>query len=100
MFRMCDAALIASLLAVAPVMAGTPIANSSGMEMPVTGVAPKPDVVPATTAAPTAPVVPVTPAAPAAGAAAVPANEPSFEALIADFRWGDPEMGAVPHLPV
>ena len=97
MFRMCDAALVASILAVAPVMAGTPIANSPGMDMPVTAISTKPEVA---AVAPTGPAVPAASAAPAAGAAAAPASEPSFEALIADFRWGDPEMGAVPHLPV
>ncbi|HEU4531896.1 MAG TPA: flagellar hook-length control protein FliK [Steroidobacteraceae bacterium] len=97
MFRMCDAALVASILAVAPVMAGTPIANFPGMDMPVTAISTQPEVA---AVAPTGPAVPAASAAPAVGAAAAPASEPSFEALIADFRWGDPEMGAVPHLPV
>lgn len=98
--RFCDAALVASLLAAAPAMAGTTVANSEGMEI-------APNLVPIPVAEPT----------PAAGAIEPPvavldggvANEvPSaekaaeslFETLIADFRWGDPEMGAVPHLPV
>lgn len=82
MARYRDVALVAALFGAAPVLAGTSIAKSEGMETPALNCA----AVPATGEVPSTPV--------AEGAQGL------FEALIADFRWGDPEMGAVPHLPV
>jgi flagellar hook-length control protein FliK len=98
--RFRDAALVASLLAAAPALGGTPVANPEGMEI-------TPNLVPIPVAETTPPAgsveapVAATDAGPAAQApVAEKPVESLFETLIADFRWGDPEMGAVPHLPV
>lgn len=82
MIRFRDAALVVSLFGALPVQAGTSIANSGAMDTPVLSLA-------------SIPVTGEVTSAPAAeGATGV------FEALIADFRYGEPEMGAVPYLPV
>jgi hypothetical protein len=97
MHRIRNAALVTALFVTGPALAGTPAVNSGGFETPSTDVA----LIPV--------VGEVTPtpglgsaAVPATGGAAVAEAQPGtpFETLVADFRWGVPDMGAVPYLPV
>jgi len=84
MLRFRDVGLMAPLLIAGQALAGIPIAD-----FPVVEPTPAAGVV----SVPVAP--PAGKAAEDEGAAGSP-----FEALIADFRWGAPEMGAEPYLPV
>jgi hypothetical protein len=82
MIRFRDVALVASLFGAMPVVAGTSLAKSEGMGTPVLSC----------TAPSSAGDVPSTPTTEGA--------QGLLEALIAEFRRGQPKMGAVPHLPI
>ena len=102
--RFRDAALAVTVIVTAPAMAGTPVANSSGMEITVPNLVPIPVAEPTPASGAAGLPVPVASATAASGpAVAAEAEKPvpnDFETLIADFRWGDPEMGAAPYLRI
>jgi hypothetical protein len=82
MIRFRDVALVASLFGAMPVVAGTSLAKTEGMDTPALSC----------TAPSSTSVVPSTPTTEGA--------QGLLETLIADFRRGQPRMGAVPHLPI
>src|SRR5262245_52950218 len=82
-----NVALAATLLLAGPALAGTPTAGLEELaSMSIVGEA--------------APMDTGTREAPAVCNSATDKPGGRFETLVADFRWGEPEMGAVPFLPV